>query len=83
MVEDGLATGADKMGAFDEVVGLRVGVDALDVDRAAGIVGLAVGVEDLGVDLDGVDDLEGTVDLGEGMEDEDRAETGVVLLEDV
>lgn len=61
---DDLTGGADTLGALDGVDGRRVGVDALDVDFDGGIEeGLEVGVEDLAVDLEGVEDLAGTVGL--------------------
>ena len=68
--EDGdLAGGTDAVDMADRVVGLRVGVAALDVGLFTG-AGAArlVGVEDLAVDLDGgVEDL--AVDLVVGVED--------------
>jgi len=60
--DDDLTGGADRLGELDGVDGRRVGVAALDVDLDGGIEGLAVGVEDR-VDLDGVEDLAGTVDF--------------------
>ncbi|KAE9465227.1 hypothetical protein C3L33_02877, partial [Rhododendron williamsianum] len=55
-----LTGGADVFDIAERVVGLRVGVGALDVGLDdAGKVGLEVGVEDLGVVLD-----KGVVDLG-------------------
>lgn len=65
-LEEILTEGADILGSLDGVDGRRVGVDALDVDLEAGKVGLLVGVEDLAVDLDGVEDLDGIVDLAAG-----------------
>ncbi|KAL0401203.1 UNVERIFIED_CONTAM: hypothetical protein Slati_4150200 [Sesamum latifolium] len=65
--------------ALDTVVGLRVGVEALDVDFDAGIEDLLVGVEDLAVDLAvGVEDLGGTVGFAE---DNVGREVGVADLE--
>lgn len=74
--EEDLLRDAVALGTFDEVV-RRVGVDALDVGRDVGAVGLAVGVEDLAVGLvgvadlavglDGVEDLDGPVDGAEGF----------------
>lgn len=78
-VGPGLVTGgADVFDIAERVVGLRVGVGALDVGLDdAGKVGLEVGVEDLAVVLDkGVVDLGGAagllevnVDLEVGVED--------------
>lgn len=71
--EDGLLLGTDMLGAPDGVEGRRVGVADLEAGLGGGMVGLEVGVEDLAVDLDGVDDLEGTVGLvaeTEGLVDE-------------
>lgn len=64
--EDDLIGRADTVGALDGVDGLRVGVAALDAGLDEGKVGLAVGVEDLAVDRDGVEDLAGTVGLAAG-----------------
>lgn len=63
--------GADILGVVDGMDGRRVGVDALelDADLGGGTVGLEVGVEDLAIDLDGVEDLEGIVDLVAEMVD--------------
>lgn len=87
-VETGLATKeevgdltetADVFVALDTVVGLRVGVEALEVDFDAGMEDLLVGVEDLTVDLDvGVEDLGGTVGFAE---DNVGREVGVADLE--
>lgn len=98
-VGPGLLTGGDLTGGADvfdvveRVVGLRVGVGALDVGLDdAGKVGLDVGVDDLAVVLDkGVVDLGGAVGLLEvnvalevGVEDLEGLGTEVdVVLEDV
>lgn len=86
-VETGLAT-EERVGDFDktagvfvaaDVVGLRVGVEALDVALDAGMEALLVGVEDLTVDLAvGVEDLGGTVGFAE---DNVGREVGVADLE--
>lgn len=86
-VEAGLAT-KEAVGDFDEtagvfvavdVVGLRVGVEALDVDLAAGTEAPLVGVKDLTEDLEvGVEDLGGTVGFAE---DNVGREVGVADLE--
>lgn len=75
------------------VVGLRVGVEALDVGLLddAGMEALLVGVEDLAVDLDvGVEDLDGTVGFEEdsverdvGVEDLEGLEVEVGVSLDV
>lgn len=66
---EGFDVGADILGELDGMDGRRVGVDALDTDFGGGTVGLPVGVDDLAVDLDGVEDLEGIVDLVAGTVD--------------
>lgn len=86
-VETGLAT-EERVGEFvktavvfvaADIVGLRVGVEALDVALDAGMEALLVGVEDLAVDLDvGVEDLGGTVGFAE---DNEGREVGVADLE--
>lgn len=76
--EDDLIGRADTVGALDGVDGLRVGVAALDAGLDEGKVGLAVGVEDLAVDLDGVEDLAGTVGLDAGTVGLDAGTVGLV-----
>lgn len=77
--EGDLTGGEDESDAVDRVVGLRIGVVALDVGLDAGneevlagsvedfAVDLAVGVEDLAVEIAGVEVL--AVELGVGIED--------------
>lgn len=61
--EEALVGGAAMPWVLVGVEGRRVGVADLDIGLGGGTVGLAVGVEDRGVDLDGVVDLE----VGEGF----------------
>lgn len=83
-VETGLAT-EEAVGDFDEktgdfvemdAVGLRVGVEALDVDLDAGMEALLVGVEDLTVDL-----AVGVEDLGGAAAFDNEGRVGVADLE--
>lgn len=71
--------GADKLGALDGADSRLFGVDDLDVDLEVGKEGLAVGVEDRGMDLVGVEDLT-LVALGL-MEAKVACEVGVEDLE--